>query len=142
VFVGHAFVTPYGEAEENTSDTERPLTIGGAEHVSANHFEPFHYTALGHLHRAHAVISDNIRYAGSPVKYSISEEKHEKGFYIVELDGSGEVEVEKRNLTPLRDMYTVEGKMEEILQLPRSEDYVFVRLQDETPVLSPMEKIR
>ncbi len=33
VFVGHAFVTPHGEEEENTSDSERPLAIGGAEYV-------------------------------------------------------------------------------------------------------------
>src|SRR5699024_11765189 len=29
VFIGHAFVTPYGEAEENTSESEKPLSIGG-----------------------------------------------------------------------------------------------------------------
>lgn len=27
VFVGHAFVTKYGEEEANTSDSERPLSI-------------------------------------------------------------------------------------------------------------------
>lgn len=50
VYVGHAFVTPFGETEENTSDSERPLSIGGAEHVDAHLFTDFHYTALGHLH--------------------------------------------------------------------------------------------
>lgn len=142
VFVGHAFVTPYGEPEENTSDSERPLAIGGAEHVSAQHFTNFHYTALGHLHRAHTVFQENIRYAGSPLKYSISEEHHEKGFYIVNIDEKGEVKVEKRILTPKRDMYTVRGTMEKILQMDKCEDYVFVELLDEMPVLSPMEKIR
>src|SRR5699024_9163585 len=34
VFIGHAFVTPYGEEQENTSESERPLSIGGAEYVS------------------------------------------------------------------------------------------------------------
>src|SRR5699024_8741415 len=33
VYIGHAFVTPFGEEEENTSDSERPLSIGGAEYV-------------------------------------------------------------------------------------------------------------
>ena len=142
VFVGHAFVTPYGEPKENTSDSERPLAIGGAEHVSAQHFSAFHYTALGHLHRAHKVLNENIRYAGSPLKYSISEETHEKGFYIVEIDEKGKVEVEKCLLTPRRDMDTVRGTLEEILQMEKRDDYVFVELLDETPVLSPMEKIR
>lgn len=142
VFVGHAFVTPHGESEANTSDSERPLAIGGAEYVSAHLFEPFHYTALGHLHQAHYVLNETIRFAGSPLKYSISEEHHQKGFLVVELDTDGQVSVEKRALKPLHDMRTVEGTMEEILLQPISEDYVFVKLLDETPVLFPMEKIR
>jgi DNA repair protein SbcD/Mre11 len=142
VFVGHAFVTPTGEKQENTSESERPLSIGGAEHVSASHFDKFHYTALGHLHQAHFVLNETIQYAGSPLKYSISEEKHKKGFFIVEIDGEGNVKLEKRLLTPTRDMRTVEAKMEDLLKHPTNEDYVFVRLLDETPVLMPMEKVR
>lgn len=83
VIVGHAFITPSGETQENTSDSERPLSIGGAEHVSARHFEGFHYTALGHLHQAHQVGKVTIQYAGSPMKYSISEEDHHKGYLIL-----------------------------------------------------------
>ncbi|WP_135548974.1 exonuclease SbcCD subunit D [Paenibacillus cymbidii] len=142
VFVGHAFVTPYGEPEANTSDAERPLSIGGAEYVRADHFKPFHYTALGHLHAAHAVVGDNIRYSGSPLKYSIDEERHEKGYYIVEMNGAGEVRVDKRTLAPLRDMRRVVGTMAEIAAHAPSDDYVFVTLRDETPVLYPMEKVR
>lgn len=142
VFVGHAFVTPHGEEEENTSESERPLAIGGAEYVEAELFKHFHYTALGHLHQAHYVLNETIRYAGSPLKYSISEEYHKKGFYIVDLDEVGNVTIEKRLLTPNRDMRTVEGYMEDILQQPISEDFVFVKLLDETPILSPMEQVR
>ncbi|MDS9471807.1 exonuclease SbcCD subunit D [Sporosarcina pasteurii] len=142
VFVGHAFVTPHGESEENTSDSERPIAIGGAEYVSARLFQPFHYTALGHLHQAHYVLNENIRYAGSPLKYSISEEHHNKGFFIVSLDGEGNTTIEKRDLIPRRDMRTVEGTIEEIETHPVSEDYVFVKLLDKTPVLYPMEKVR
>lgn len=39
-------------------------------------------------------------------------------------------------------MRTVEAKIDELLQHPVSEDYVFVKLLDENPVLQPMEKIR
>lgn len=142
VFVGHAFVTPYGEKEANTSDSERPLSIGGSEYVEARHFKPFHYTALGHLHRAHYVQEETIRYAGSPLKYSISEERHQKGYYVVELNGTGDVQVEKRLFKPIRDMRTVEATMAELLKHPENEDYVFIKLLDEMPVLSPMEKVR
>lgn len=142
VLVGHAFVTPHGEAQRNTSDAERPLAIGGAEHVSAEHFAVFQYTALGHLHQAHHVGHETIRYAGSPLKYSISEEFHQKGFLVVELDAQGVVAVEKRPLVPRRDVRTVEGRIADIERGEKSEDYVFVRLLDEQPVISPMARVR
>lgn len=142
VFIGHAFVTPHGESEDNTSESERPIAIGGTEFIAADLFEKFHYTALGHLHRAHYVRNETIRYAGSPLKYSISEENHEKGFYIVDLDAKGEVTVEKRLLTPRRDMRTIEATMADILTHEPNEDYVFVELLDEAAVLYPMEKVR
>lgn len=142
VFVGHAFVTPNGEHEDNTSDSERPLSIGGAEHVDARHFSGFHYTALGHLHQAHYVLNETIQYSGSLLKYSISEERHNKGFYVVELDGEGNIVIEKRLLIPLHDMRTVEAYMEDLLQHDINNDYVFVNLLDETPILSPMAKVR
>ncbi|RCW43359.1 exonuclease SbcCD subunit D [Paenibacillus prosopidis] len=142
VFIGHAFVTATGEPEHNTSDSERPLSVGGAEHVSAAYFERFHYTALGHLHQAHFVRNNTVRYAGSPLKYSISEENHVKGYFVVELDEAGAVQVEKRELTPLRNMRRVAASIEELETHPVNDDYVFVTLLNENPVLFPMEKVR
>lgn len=142
VYVGHAFVTPRGEKQENTSESERPLSIGGAEHVAANLFKDFHYTALGHLHQAHRVGQNNIRYAGSPLKYSLSEQHHKKGFYIVDLDKAGNTSIEKKFFFPRRDLREVEATLDEIYNSPINEDYVYVKLLDETPVLSPMEKVR
>ncbi|TVX97375.1 exonuclease SbcCD subunit D [Cohnella terricola] len=142
VFVGHAFVTPGARPEENTSQSERPLSIGGAEYVNADYFNPFHYTALGHLHQAHHVSNEKIRYSGSPLKYSISEETHRKGFLVIELDESGNVTVDKRELKPLRDMRRIVAPIEEIERHPVCEDYVFVTLLNDNPVLFPMEKVR
>ncbi|WP_138755466.1 exonuclease SbcCD subunit D [Paenibacillus sinopodophylli] len=142
VFIGHAFVTATGEPEQNTSDSERPLSIGGAEHVSAAYFEPFHYTALGHLHQAHFVKNDTIRYAGSPLKYSISEEHHAKGYFVIELDAGGVSKIEKRELKPLRNMRRIAASIEEIEKHPVNDDYVFVTLLNDNPVLFPMEKVR
>lgn len=50
VAVAHAFVLG-GEP----SDSERDISVGGAQTVSASAFEGFSYSALGHLHRPHAV---------------------------------------------------------------------------------------
>ncbi|WP_164669414.1 exonuclease SbcCD subunit D [Virgibacillus doumboii] len=142
VYIGHAFVTPFGEEEENTSESERPLSIGGAEYVDARLFSQFNYTALGHLHQAHHVHDERVRYSGSILKYSVSEANHNKGYHVVEMDADGNVTVEKRSLTPLRDIRRVEDTLENLLTHPVSDDYVFVRLLDEAPVLSPMERIR
>src|SRR5699024_5926082 len=142
IAVSHAFVTPYGEEEENTSDSERPLSIGGAEYVSAHHFKEFNYTALGHLHRAHTVLNDSIRYSGSLLKYSLSEENHEKGFYMVKIDGEGNTQIKKEVIKPKRDLRSVIGTIEEILEHKKNDDYVFINLLNETPVRSPMEQVR
>jgi exonuclease SbcD len=142
VYVGHAFVTPHGEKQDNTSESERPLSIGGAEYVHADYFTPFHYTALGHLHQAHFVLEEKIRYAGSPLKYSISEEHHNKGFYMVEMDVHGHISVEKRSFQSRRDLRRIEASIEDIEHHPINEDYVFVTLLNENPVLFPMEKVR
>lgn len=142
VFVGHAFVTPGATPQDNTSQSERPLSIGGAEYVHAEYFKAFHYTALGHLHQAHFVSNETVRYAGSPLKYSISEESHRKGYLVVEMDRTGAVQVDKRELKPRRDMRRVVAPIEEIERHAISEDYVFVTLLNDNPVLFPMEKVR
>ena len=142
IAIAHAFVTPNGEKVDNTSDSERPLAIGGSECVSAQYFEPFHYTALGHLHRAHYVLHEKIRYSGSLLKFSSSEATHEKGYIVIDLAADGSVEIEKRVFKPLRDLRIVEGTLQEILHHETSEDYVFIRLTDITPIVGAMDQIR
>lgn len=143
IAVAHAFVTPYGEPDTSmASDSERPLSIGGTEFVQSIHFAPYDYTALGHLHRAHAVSNETIRYSGSLMKYSQSEATHEKGYTFVEMDATGDVQIEHCPLLPKRDLRIVEATTEQLAQMPHSEDYVFVRLLDHHPVYRPMEKVR
>jgi exonuclease SbcD len=65
------------------------MTIG-QEHVLAlsNVANPaFDYIALGHIHR-HQVLSQSppVVYAGSLERLDFSEEKDEKGFYLVEIE--------------------------------------------------------
>lgn len=142
IAIGHAFVTIRGEEADNTSDAERPLSIGGADYVNHTYFKDFHYTALGHLHQAHKVGDENIRYAGSPLKYSASEHNHKKGFYMIDLDSNGVSNIEKILLKPIRDIRTINGTLDDILQMKKSNDYMYIRLEEDMPVLQPMEKIR
>ena len=122
VAVAHAFLT--GGIE---SDSERKF-VGGTSNVDAQIFNGYDYVALGHLHRPQKISAENIRYAGSPLKYSFDEATHKKSVTIIELDGNGFVDVEKIPLTPCRDVRIVTGTLDELKKFPRTEDYIHARL--------------
>lgn len=139
VAVAHAFVNG-----GRTSESERPLSIGGAGAVSAAAFSGFSYTALGHLH-APQKISDSISYAGSLMKYSISEADHNKSVTMVDIERDGTVKSCEIHLTPKRDLRIVTGTLKEILsgKNPMNrEDYVAVRLTDKDAVYDAMNRLR
>jgi exonuclease SbcD len=84
LFVGHAFVAGAG-----TSDSERPLTVGGAGTVPAAVFAGFDYVALGHLHLPQRAGAEAIRYAGSLLTYSFKEVAQHKSVSVVEIGAPG-----------------------------------------------------
>lgn len=153
VAVAHGFITYMKDGEDQCglelSESERPLSIGGTDKVSAQYFEMFNYTALGHLHGAQKVGSDKIRYAGSPIKYSFSEVKQKKSFTIVNMDDKGEVLTELQSITPLRDMRVIQGPLEKLISKDvyesediNVEDYIKVILQDEEELIDPLGRLR
>jgi exonuclease SbcD len=139
VALAHAFVNG-----GSSSDSERPLSIGGTGAVSASAFSGFCYTALGHLH-APQNISDTIRYSGSLMKYSLSEAEHRKSVTIVEIDRDKAVNTKEVHLTPRRDLRIVKGSLKEILESKdqkNREDYVAVHLTDREAVYDAMNRLR
>lgn len=140
VAVAHAFL-----AGGITSESERALSVGGADNVPPALFKDYSYTALGHLHGPQRAGADNIRYSGSILKYSFDEANQKKGVTLVEMDGKGEVTTEHIPLTPIRDVRILEGMMEAVRtdrdKYPKSQDYVMVRLLDTHPVLNPIERL-
>lgn len=142
VLVAHAFIA--GGIE---SESERPISVGGSGTVPAAVFQDFHYIALGHLHAPHHVEMHKVRYAGSPLKYSFSEVRHNKSVTLVDLRADGELHhLEEIPLTPLRDLRKIEGSLEQILQSkpdPRHrDDYLLVELADTGALLDPMGRLR
>jgi len=140
VAIAHAFV-----AGGELSDSERPLSVGGTGTVEASCFKPFHYTALGHLHRSQNT-GASIRYAGSLMKYSFSEARHKKSVTLVEMDGEGNISLEEISLTPRRDVRCLEGFINDILTGPQQgenrEDYLMVTLKDTGAILDAIGKLR
>ena len=86
--------------------------------------------------------AENIRYSGSPLKYSASEASHEKSVTLVELDANGFVRAEKIPLKPLHDLIAVEGTLAEIQARPPCDDYAYVTLTDEEFVYDAAQKLR
>lgn len=140
VLLSHCFVAGGSESE-----SERPLSVGGAGNVSSKHFEAFNYTALGHLHRPQAA-SETAYYSGSLLKYSFSEIDHQKSVNLVEVDGKGSIGIECIALSARRDLRALEGKFDDLLDGPGSgesrEDYLLVRLTDTEAILDPMGRLR
>ncbi|ODS04400.1 exonuclease SbcCD subunit D [Vibrio scophthalmi] len=141
VLISHCFVD--GAIE---SESERPLSIGGSDRVSHQHFVPFDYVALGHLHQPQKKGEEYIRYSGSLMKYSFSEQHQAKGMTLVELDQDGFKSATHIPLTAPHQMRIIDGEMEAILAQGKSDpnrhDYLLVRLQDKHAILDPMEKLR
>ena len=141
VLVAHAAVLGC-----ETTESERPLSIGGTDAVSARLFEGFDYVALGHFHRPQAAGSPCVRYAGSLLPYSLSEIGQARSVSLVELDAAGGVAVEAIPLRPRRALRRVEGTLAEIEAAgrtdPAREDYVVARLLDRGPLLDAAGRLR
>jgi exonuclease SbcD len=141
VLVAHAFVA--GERKE--SESERPLSVGGAGTVSADLFTDFDYVALGHLH-APQVVSGRCIYSGSPLKYSFSEAADVKSVVIVDISDSGTVAPRLIPLRARRDVRNLEGALTDLIAAapkdPNREDYLRITLTDDGALLNALGRLR
>lgn len=142
VVLSHAFVTG-----AEASDSERDISVGGVSCVPASVFAPVDYTALGHLHGAQSV-GDRVRYSGSPLPYSFSEEHHTKAVLIVELGAApgDQPLVEPAPVPQQRRLARVTGRLDDLLTHDRWEPlrdhYLQVTLTDPQRPGGPMERLR
>lgn len=141
VLIAHCFLDGFAACE-----SERPLSIGGVETVPADCFEGFDYVALGHLHGPQARGAQHLRYSGSILKYSFSEENQRKSVTLVDMDAHGACTIELVPLRPRHELRVLEGALEALLEQgrrdPAAADYLLVRLQDRHAILDPMGKLR
>lgn len=143
--VAHQFVTAGGQSPEETDSEEKH--VGGLDNVDASAFDAFDYVALGHLHGPQRIGRDTIRYAGSPLKYSFSEEKQNKSITLAELKEKGKVTYDLLPLEAKRDLRTVRGTFEEVTSPEftagrKRDDYYRVILTDENDVPNALSRLR
>lgn len=145
VVLSHQFYIN-GDKRPNTCESELSyISVGGLDSVDISAVERFDYVALGHLHGPQSVGRNYIRYCGTPLKYSVSEEKHQKSITMVTLGKKGEeVKIDTIPLKPLRDVRSEKGLLSDIIARATKEkkdDYVSVTITDETDPYKPKDQL-
>lgn len=139
VVLAHAFVTG-----GTPSESERDISVGGSSQVPASVFDGVDYAALGHLHGAWPV-TGRVRYSGSPLAYSFSEEKHVKGSWLIDLRDGG-VAAEFAEAPVPRRLARVRGRIDDLLTDPSydhlEDRWLQVTLTDPRRPSAAMERLR
>ena len=117
VVLAHAFV-----AGGQGSDSERDISVGEVSAVPVGSFRGFTYTALGHLHGAQQ-LGPGLRYSGSPLAYSFSEEHQVKSVTLVELGADGVSLVEALPCPVPRGLGRLRGPLADLLADPALAPY-------------------
>jgi DNA repair protein SbcD/Mre11 len=142
VVLAHAFVTG-GE----TTESERDISVGGVSSVPLSALDGADYVALGHLHGAQR-LTGRVRYSGSPLPFSFSEEHQAKQVLIVELgDAPGAPVLVESVPTPVhRPLARLSGRLDDLLTGERwatfERHYLQVTLTDPVRPREPMDRLR
>lgn len=140
ILIGHLFV-----AGGESTDSERPLSIGTIETVSAQTFDIFDAVLLGHLHHPFAIQSDYMFYSGTPMQYSFSEANQAKGYRLFDF-GHKSFKQSFIPIEPRRAFQVIQASYEDVihekLDIKNREDYFHFKLSDMDHVTDPLMKIR
>lgn len=136
ILVAHQFVVGSGDQapEFGGSESVGTRSVGTVERIGYDVFDAFDYVALGHIHRPQRIGRDTVRYAGSPLKYSLSEESHTKTAPLITIEPDGTVRYDLLPLTPMRDMRHLRGRLSDLLDpkhVSDPEDFIYATLTDD-----------
>lgn len=142
VLVAHQFVAGKGEDPAlGGSEGAAVQSVGLVEKIGYGCFDAFDYVALGHIHSPQRVGREAVRYAGSPLKYSLSEVNNRKSVPIITIGQAGETGIALRDLKPMRDVRHIKGPMEQLLDqanVSDTEDFIYATLTDEAVINDAM----
>ena len=141
VLIAHQYVA--GAARCDSED----IPVGGLDSVDASVFDDFDYVALGHLHGPQSAGRKEVRYCGTPLKYSFSEKAHVKSVTVVDLGPKGTVDISEIPLVPRHDMREIRGTYDELVSRENYEgtavdDYILAVLTDENDIYDAMPRLR
>ena len=126
VLVSHQFFLPDGGDAENIERAENEVKqVGNVDAIPASLIAGFDYAALGHIHKPMKVGSETLRYCGTPMPYSLSEENQQKGILMVEMGAKGDVQTTVLPLHPVHQVRKLRATREALLS-GASEDFVSI----------------
>lgn len=135
ILVAHQFASGKGEDPALAgSESVGTQSVGLVEKIGYDCFNDFDYVALGHIHSPQKVGREGIRYAGSPLKYSLSEANNEKSVPLITVSAQERVKIELVPLKPMRNVRHLKGTLKELLDkknVRAPEDFIYATLTDE-----------
>lgn len=145
VLISHQFYVA-GEVTPQTCESEQGyISVGGIDSVDIASVRKFDYVALGHLHGQQKIGEEQIRYSGTPLKYSVSEERHKKSITMVTLSEKGTPPmIDKLLLKARQDVRRERGTLSEIISRATEEnrhDFISITLTDEAAIYKPREQL-
>lgn len=130
VLVSHQFFLPDGGDAANIERAENEVKqVGNVDAIPASLIADFDYAALGHIHKPMKVGSETLRYCGTPMSYSLSEENQQKGILMVEMGAKGDVQTTVLPLHPVHQVRKLRATREALLS-GASEDFVSICVTD------------
>lgn len=146
ILLAHQFVAGHAaDPELAGSEGASAQVVGNVEKVGVDCFAAFDYVALGHIHAPQSVGRPTVRYAGSPLKYSLSEINNAKSVPLITLGPKGQLDIELLPLQPRRELRQLKGQMRQLLQpenIVSPDDYIYAILTDDEPINNAMEIFR
>ncbi len=99
-------------------ESERDIHIGNLAPTGPEIFQPFAYTALGHLHSYQSVAENkNIRYSGSPLPLSFTEANSKKWVIQLDVSSEGSITQNRVDVPQARPLRSYEGSLAEITKI-------------------------
>lgn len=143
VLVSHQFFVNQGEKPQICDSEQMNINVGGLDSIDIRVISDFDYVAAGHIHGPQTLGNGRVRYCGTPLKYSVSEEHHNKSIALVTLqEKDKEPSIETIPLTALHDVRRMKGTLDELLEAKKDthrEDYISVILTDEKELYRPKD---
>lgn len=143
VLVAHQFFVNQGQKPEICDSEQMNINVGGLDSIDIRVISDFDYVAAGHIHGPQSLGNGRVRYCGTPLKYSVSEERHNKSITLVTLEEKGkEPLIETIPLSALHDVRRLKGNLDELLNAKEDvfcEDYISIILTDEKELYRPKD---